>query len=280
VELYRYENGSHMPSSDSVAVNASGAYSFTNVPSGNYVIHANSSLTYPLTAPTYCDSTPIWDSARIFSATMGTTVIKNIQLVEFTPPSGKGKIKGHITKGAGFYMRTIGDPIPGVDISVGKRSKPSQTIISHTITNSNGDYVFDKLPSGDYQVLVEIPGLPREFYNVTITGTDTLFRDLDYIADSAKVHINPITTGIHSFAINDATIKIYPNPFSKQTFIDLELNDNGPVEIILYNSIGQRISTIENNNLSKGHYKFDLTVSAKGVYLLHLRLGDNIRVIV
>jgi hypothetical protein len=267
-KLYHYKKDAHMPLADSVQIDLSGTYIFHNLFPGSYVAYANASSSYPLTTSTYCDSTAQWDSAIVMTVTLGTSIIKNIKLVEFPVPTGKGKITGRIVKGSGFQKRTIGDPIPGIDISLGKRPKPSQTIISHTTTNSKGDYVFDKLSTGDYVVLVDIPGLSKDSYNISISATDTVFTNLNYIVDSAKIRIDSIATSIHSLTISGATIKIYPNPFKQQTFIDLELSDNGPVEIILYNSIGQRISTIENSNLSKGHHQFDLAVSAKGVYLV------------
>ena len=49
----------------------------------------------------------------------------------------------------------------------------------------------------------------------------------------------------------------------------IELEANSTVSVILYNSLGQEVSTLENANLGSGNHTYELNVSGKGIYFLH-----------
>ena len=78
----------------------------------------------------------------------------------------------------------------------------------------------------------------------------------------------PIVSSIKNDYANNGTLKIYPNPFSDKTALILELEINSGVEIVLYNSLGQAISTIEKKFLTAGRYVYVITVPEKGIYSL------------
>ncbi len=65
-----------------------------------------------------------------------------------------------------------------------------------------------------------------------------------------------------------ANVLVYPNPFSKQTTVVLNIEANSDVQIILYNSLGQEVSTVENKYLSAGNYNYQVNVKDKGFYFL------------
>ncbi len=210
-KLYSNAKGRHMALYDSVQVSGSGNYNFDNVfGGGSYVVYANATASYPLTAPTYGDSTVLWDSARVIMPASGT-VTENIELFEMPASSGKGKISGRVVQGINYArMTAVGDPIGGVDVGV--RKKPKNTLIASTTTNSNGDYSFNSIGPGNYQIYIGIPGLPMDTtYNPSVTGTDTVFNNLNFIADSAKIYISG-TTGIRNAVQDNPSLTIYPNP--------------------------------------------------------------------
>jgi len=74
----------------------------------------------------------------------------------------------------------------------------------------------------------------------------------------------------------------YPNPFNPSTTISYQLAASGNVEIVVYNSIGQRVKTLVSKDQSAGGFSvsWDGTdnngkMVSSGVYIYQLRAGDN-----
>ncbi|RNC83208.1 MAG: T9SS C-terminal target domain-containing protein [Balneola sp.] len=65
----------------------------------------------------------------------------------------------------------------------------------------------------------------------------------------------------------------YPNPFNPETQISYSLEQAGPVELSIYNLLGQQILTIENGFKSAGSHLVSLNASnlSSGVYIYTLR---------
>ncbi|MCK5077876.1 MAG: T9SS type A sorting domain-containing protein, partial [Calditrichia bacterium] len=75
----------------------------------------------------------------------------------------------------------------------------------------------------------------------------------------------------------------YPNPFNPETTISYLIPKVTNVELSIYNSLGQRIRTFNINRQPAGEHQIkwdgkDETGRqvASGIYLYHLKAGDNI----
>jgi len=80
---------------------------------------------------------------------------------------------------------------------------------------------------------------------------------------------NDVSTGISLVSSHQKnSIVLLPNPCRMQSAVSLQLAENASVHMVLYNSLGQEVSTIENKFLESGNYKYDLNVSGKGIYFL------------
>jgi hypothetical protein len=68
----------------------------------------------------------------------------------------------------------------------------------------------------------------------------------------------------------------YPNPFNPSTNISFELQASSHVRIDVYNTLGQRVTTLINKNMTPGRHivHFDATGLASGVYLCRMKAGD------
>jgi len=84
---------------------------------------------------------------------------------------------------------------------------------------------------------------------------------------TATYLLSSMTTGIEELNPNEG-LNVYPNPFNKQATISLGLKTSSNVQITLYNSLGQVVSTIEDNHLDAGNYKYETNVQGKGIYFL------------
>ncbi len=72
----------------------------------------------------------------------------------------------------------------------------------------------------------------------------------------------------------------YPNPFNRGTTVRYWLDDEGPVELAVYNALGQKVRSLVSRVLEPGHYTAfwdarddDMRPVTSGVYILSLRAG-------
>ncbi|HXH99193.1 MAG TPA: S8/S53 family peptidase [Sphingobacteriaceae bacterium] len=84
-------------------------------------------------------------------------------------------------------------------------------------------------------------------------------------------------------AISDQLIlkQNYPNPVTSFTTIEYNIPVDGKVELSLYNTLGQRVKNMMNQNISQGYYTIetDLSDLPEGVYICKLRLGNQERAV-
>ena len=68
----------------------------------------------------------------------------------------------------------------------------------------------------------------------------------------------------------------YPNPFNTQTRIDYELPETAVVQLIVYNTQGQELEVLVNEQQTAGYYRIDWQASkwSSGVYFYHFRADD------
>ncbi len=72
----------------------------------------------------------------------------------------------------------------------------------------------------------------------------------------------------------------YPNPFNPTTTIKYELIRSGPVRLIVYNVLGQRVSVLVNARQSAGSHQvtFNAMQLTSGVYFYRLQASDRVLV--
>ena len=70
----------------------------------------------------------------------------------------------------------------------------------------------------------------------------------------------------------------YPNPFNPSTNIKFSIPEASTVSLVIYNSIGQRVSTLVDSQLSAGKYTYSWDASnvSSGVYFYKLKSNNSI----
>ena len=70
----------------------------------------------------------------------------------------------------------------------------------------------------------------------------------------------------------------YPNPFNPMTNLNIDLNTNAKVNISIYNTMGQLMDVIINDNLSSGYHTFmwDANDAPSGLYLIQTDINSDI----
>ncbi|MCB9057006.1 MAG: T9SS type A sorting domain-containing protein [Calditrichae bacterium] len=71
----------------------------------------------------------------------------------------------------------------------------------------------------------------------------------------------------------------YPNPFNPVTNIEFSLPAYGPVELAVYNMLGQKIATLLKDTMQAGSYRvtWDATKVASGMYVYKISAGDYVQ---
>jgi hypothetical protein len=100
-------------------------------------------------------------------------------------------------------------------------------------------------------------------YSFTANANRTLLANFD------------LSTDVSSLS-NASQIAIYPNPNNGTFQVNINIQENENSAIKIYNSFGQEVRGNVINNF-QGEYNqiFDLSVFAKGVYLVKINLGEN-----
>ncbi len=82
---------------------------------------------------------------------------------------------------------------------------------------------------------------------------------------------------INSLAQDFALSQNYPNPFNPNTKINFSIPKNGFVNLTVYNSIGEEVGNLINENLNSGSYDYNFNGSSlnSGVYFYRLTFSGN-----
>ena len=72
----------------------------------------------------------------------------------------------------------------------------------------------------------------------------------------------------------------YPNPFNPSTTFSFSIPNNEFVTLAIYNSLGQKVADIANENMNAGTYNFNwnATEMTSGVYFARLNVGANTQI--
>lgn len=118
---------------------------------------------------------------------VGTTSVE----VEITKDTGN--IHGTVTHAAASNQRSMEDPIPGVDMKLGRN--PGGIMI-HTKTDKDGNFVFENLAAGQYELTVNRPQTP------TTTKGSTGQRARHEISKSCIRNMKSVTNGVEVVTVD------------------------------------------------------------------------------
>ena len=92
-----------------------------------------------------------------------------------------------------------------------------------------------------------------------------------------KQECNPVGAPDEDHLTSAYNLKVYPNPFSSLTTIEIELESVQYVEVKIFNQIGQQIECIGlGNQTNKQSFIWNASRLPGGMYIVQLRVGKEI----
>jgi len=113
-------------------------------------------------------------------------------------------------------------------------------------------------------------------YNTDCTSDGYFVQVDDFELTNPVIGITPISNEIpRSFELKQN----YPNPFNPVTNIEFSIAKTNVTSLTVFNSLGQLVATLVNQELKPGTYKYDFNASGlpSGSYYYRLTAGDFVK---
>jgi len=261
--------------SDSVilTVGDSGYYYFGGLVADNYRVKAALNATNPNYAnyvPTYYGNQLNWLNASVI--TVGPNSWSNdINLINGINPGGPGFIGGNVSLGANKKAGP-GDPVEGAQVML---LDMNDQAIAYVYSDANGEFSFDNLAYGTYQVYTEVLGKETVPAIVTIGPDAPSVDDIDVRIGSTNV-----STGINNLTAQGVSnnVKLYPNPVNGAMNLEIDSDKSQRISLSVVNGIGQIVWTdVATFSAGTSTVSNDFSFLPNGLYTLIMSSEDGSR---
>ncbi len=278
VRLYGYAYRQRSTISDTVKISKSGTYAFYDMPVGKYMLHVtplgDAETKY---SPTYYPFSEQWEKAtHILVNDKASLLGLDIILNDIPVFEGKGQVEGSVfvvdtTDILKSTKERLGRPSSKATVILVGNTKTKSTktdweVIAVTETNEDGEFAFIGIEDGDYIVQVDVPGLPSDYYEVTVAD-GAFISSIDFLIEEGKVtklNDDPVSDEKHMYDQNEInSIVVYPIPASNQ--LNILSKDYGKAFLTIYNIQGAILLSAE---LSQGINNIDISAIPSGNYIM------------
>jgi len=134
--------------------------------------------------------------------------------------------------------------------------------------------------SGDIELSWSMEGLENDTHLI-VEGQAYNMNELSNITVSSLDGITVVVGDIHSYLAPSefALSAAYPNPFNPSTSMDINLNESGYVSVMVYNVLGQVVSTLVDGHMNAGYHTVEWNAGnmPSGMYLVKVHAGENVQ---
>lgn len=236
-------------------------YTFSNVPAGVYRTKAAANPNGTILGnllPTYHHSSLYWNSATLIYHAGGVTNGKDIEMINGTPTAGPGFIGGNVSTGANKGT-AVG--VPGVQIVLRDGTNGA---VKFTYTNANGDYSFNNLAAGTYNIYPEkMNYITTPSSALTVTTGQPTVNSVNF--KQTATEIKPVSTGISDLPSANL-FSVYPNPSAGKVQINWAAQSTGTADVTVMDISGRTVATAK-ASMSRS-FSMDLGNLQAGVYFV------------
>ena len=218
---------------------------------------------------------------KVLALKAGTTVItaasgSNKALCTVTViQTGNSTIKGTVDN-AGTENVRVNLYVKPPESGTKKGIVGGYVLLATTVPNSNGEYSFENLPEGVYQVEVEIDEYESEASPaINISGNETR-SNINFEVDGETGTVVPkiVTSVVETW--HAASLQIYPNPFTDIVRIAVQTGRAPSLRMQIINASGAivhtQIITSPDETIHLGHLP-------AGLYIIRLENGKTVKAI-
>ncbi len=253
-------------------------YEFDGVASGNYLVKAKlihaGAVGCSGYIPTYGASSSYWYSGTTVMHTTSSDS-QDINMIYGTVPAGTGFISGYVISGAGRGTSTD-VPVAGMIIYL---RNAANNILTYTFTDATGNYFFNNLDYGTYNIYPEnysyytIPSA-----EIILTSTGGGSNDVNFKRHTTSRIISLIrTNGVDKVSKSLSSYKIYPNPVNDMLTIQWHNQIGDPLNVVITDVLGRQVFNTQYQMIGDtGEKQVDLSGFKSGVYCVTFRSGSEI----
>lgn len=243
-------------------------YSFSNISiNGVYRTKAmllNGANSGSGVVPTYSMSALLWNNALVANPAVSSQQM-NITMKNGTITNGPGFVGGNVFQGAN--KGTSG----GIaNISVFLLDQQGQ-VIQYAVTDAQGDYSFNNIPIGTYDIYPEELGYITSPASVSISNTNTQLQDIYFERSENNKRIYPITVSVNNINSTSDILSLYPNPASG--YVTMKWSGKQSAKITVTNIMGKRISI--DNIAPNSNKQIDISTLTKGLYFVTVECNNQ-----
>lgn len=249
---------------DSTSIQPDGSYVLGNVPQDSLDIGV-----FPNSSPpndwviSYYPGTIYWNNAVTIYPTANMSNI-NILAVRMLLTSSNNSIGGNITRFVNTPFEILKDAIV--------YAKNGNTIVNYAVSDENGNYQMQSLPSGNIKIIATHWGFVSDSTIKNMSPTSNI--------DSVNFTLHLSSIGIKNISSTlpkeYKLFQNYPNPFNPITVIKYQIKESGLISLKVYDLLGREVAALVNQKQTPGVYEvsFDGSFLSTGVYFYRLEAGN------
>lgn len=215
---------------------------------------------------TYYESSLTWDKASFIDLNQNLEVTVSMLENDGSQNTGAGTIGGTVSEsegeGARFLNKTEGPPISNLILYLLDAS--SGNIIDRAITDEKGQFSFNQISSGNYQMYVDVSGISVGKGRVIPFSESNEKLELFIGVGSDGITVENEAEPLQVNSI-DTSITVYPNPTSGELWIN-----NDSMEEFNFCIRGLTSSYISHGQISSQKTSLNIFHLENGIYLLQL----------
>ncbi|WP_296622102.1 T9SS type A sorting domain-containing protein [Marivirga sp.] len=270
----------------------SSTFNFENLILGDYIILADpDEIQYPNLIPTYLGNTLDWqvaDTLFLQQSISGITINVEKEPEPLTEPGSEisGIIEEEFEEADSSLRFLPRKRVSGAGVSVRRltgSSRPETSLrlldndyelVAYVKTDENGEFTFPNLPSGDYRIRVEYPGVETDEtsdIDFNLSGEQGEVVSVEAVVEDGKIKVTETGRVTANNPDNLMSFSFYPNPVKNILNLNLE-NALEANQLIIFDIKGVIHKKIQ---LQNGQTQIDLNHLAIGSYIIRLQDGKG-----